>query len=251
MESGHDTNRLGRWSWKLIRGKNDVRLRIVSIYFAKKPQSYGDRKAYFQQQAALLKLGIQGDPESVFWEDFWTQVDEWLEEGDQLVLCGDWNHNVEDPNFLANFNDRNLIPAITSKHPDAPETYNSGSLPIDEIFISISLTVKAAGYLEHGASLGDHRPIWIDLDKQSAFGTIYPDLPSYRARRLKCTSPAVVKKYLQELHEYYKKHDVYSRIHQLFFNFTIPMSPLDIKEYEKLDTIRSNGMKRVERKVEN
>ena len=70
MQSGHDTNRLGRWCWKLIRGKNDVRLRIVSIYFAKKPQSYGDRKAYFQQQAALLKLGIAIDPETVFGKNF-------------------------------------------------------------------------------------------------------------------------------------------------------------------------------------
>ena len=223
-------------------------MRIVSIYFAKKPQSYGDRKVYFQQQSALLKLGIAGDPETVFWEEFWAQNDKWLENGDQLVLCGDWSHDVEDPNFLANFNDRNLVPAITSKYPNAPERYNLDFKSIDEIFVSLSLSVKAAGYLEHGASLGHHRPIWIDLDKKSAFGTRYPDLPSYQARRLKCTSPAVVKQYLQELHKYYKKHDVYSRIHHLFFNFKVPLTQQDVKEYEKLDTLRANGMKKAESK---
>ena len=126
-------------------------MRIVSIYFAKKPQSYGDRKVYFQQQSALLKLGIAGDPETVFWEEFWAQIDKWLENGDQLVLRGDWSHDVEDPNFLANFNDRNLVPAITSKYPNAPERYNLDFKSIDRIFVSLSLSVKAAGYLEHGA----------------------------------------------------------------------------------------------------
>ena len=54
----------------------------------------------------------------------------------------------------------------------ARETYNGGKDPIDEIFVSITLDVKKAGYLEHGSSQGDHRPIWIDLDKHLALGTV-------------------------------------------------------------------------------
>ena len=79
---------------------------------------------------------------------------------------------------------RNLTPAIISKHnaEEAPETFGGGKDPI------------SAGYLEHGASQGDHRPIWIDIDKETTLGAIFPDLPSHKARRLKCTDLRTVKK---------------------------------------------------------
>ena len=91
---GYDTRRLARWTWSLIRGKNNVRLRIVSIYFAKKPQEYGDRKVYWQQKTALLQQGITDNPTVIFWQDFWNEVDGWIENGEQLILCGDWNVDV-------------------------------------------------------------------------------------------------------------------------------------------------------------
>ena len=34
MGRGFDTNRIGRWSWALYRGKDNIKLRVVSIYFA-------------------------------------------------------------------------------------------------------------------------------------------------------------------------------------------------------------------------
>ena len=29
-----------------------------------------------------------------FWKDFWGQVDTWLEQGEQLIVAGDWNDNI-------------------------------------------------------------------------------------------------------------------------------------------------------------
>lgn len=86
IDTGYDPHRMGKWSWALFCGKNNVKIRLVSIYRATKPQEGGLRKAYCQQQQALLKLGITESPDSQFWNDLWSDVEKWTENGDQLVL---------------------------------------------------------------------------------------------------------------------------------------------------------------------
>ena len=44
-----------------------------------------------------------------------------------------------------------MCTGIISNHKDrAPETYNGGSYPIDEIFVTKGLNISSCGYLEHG-----------------------------------------------------------------------------------------------------
>lgn len=142
------------------------------------------------------------------------------------------------------------MPAIITKHGtiDTPETYSAGATPIDEIFVSSTLNISGAGYLEHGSTQGDHRPIWIDVHKETALGTKYPDLPSHKARRLKCQDPRIVKRYLKTLDRFYKKHKIYERAYQLFHNFSYPLSEQQQHEYEALDNLRVTGMKFAEKK---
>ena len=92
--------------------------------------------------------------------------------------------------FLESFKQRELIPAITTKHKTkAPATFANGSYPIDEIFVSSSLDILECGYLEHGRNNGDHRPVWIELAKEDALGTNPPPVATYAACRLKTNDP--------------------------------------------------------------
>ena len=96
--------------------------------------------------------------------DFWKCVDQWLIDGGQLLIGGDWNENAYNRSLVDRFEDRNLFPVITTQHQKvAPETYNGGSKPIDKFFASPSLNVTACGYMEHGRVNSDHRPIWVDI----------------------------------------------------------------------------------------
>ena len=52
----------------------------------------------------------------------WNEVEKWTESGDQIVLCGDWNHDVRTPAILNQFQQYNLIPAITSRHDSSQVT---------------------------------------------------------------------------------------------------------------------------------
>ena len=135
-----DQRRMGRWASQLFKGKDSIKTRIVTMYVPKEPDKHTFQRIYSQQQSALVKLGIAGSVQYNFWRDFWTQVDKWLEEGDQLVIAGDFNEDIRNPAFQNEFRKRQLIPAILNKHgPELPATHNSGKDPIDEIFVSSTI----------------------------------------------------------------------------------------------------------------
>ena len=171
IKYNYDNKRLGRWVSSQIRGKNGMILRLVSVYVPCISTEYGEKKVFCQQQKAIIAMGIKKDVKTTFWKDLWEQIDTWLDQGENLIVGGDWNTDVRQETFLQPFKERNLLPAVITKHGDkGPETYNRGSNPIDEIFVSSSLVIQKAGYLEHGEGAGDHRPIWIEVTKQSALG---------------------------------------------------------------------------------
>ena len=249
MESGGDTKRLGRWSWVKIRGKNDISLRIVSVYVPHLNKTHGHLNVYAQHQDALLTMGIAINPIKCFWEDFWAMIDECIQNGEQLIIAGDWNTDVRKEDFTNRFLDRNLVPAITESHgKNGPETYNRGSNPIDEIFISANLDISACGYLEHGINCSDHRPIWIDIVKTSALGSKLPPIPFSQARRLKTKDPRIVARYTESLDNYLQSNNFYLRMEKLAQSYSTPLSTGQQEEYEKLDMIREIGMKRAEKK---
>jgi hypothetical protein len=249
IETGQDPKRLGRWTWTLFRGKHNTKTRIISVYVPCLARTFGCRKVYCQQQKALLKMGLSGSVMENFWDDLWHQVDEWREKGDQIIMGGDWNTDVREEKFLQPFRMRNLVASITSIHGvNCPGTYSGGKNPIDEIFCSRSLNVKSAGYLAHGQSTGDHRPIWVDITKKSLLGLQLAKLPSFNARRLKCQDPRVVSRYNSVLEKFLTTHGVYNRIYNLFHNFSTPLTLDQEIEFEKLDRLREQGMMLAEKK---
>ena len=248
LDSGGDKRKLGRWSWYRIRGKNNKTVRVVSIYVPHTNKTQGKSNVYSQHQDALLTMGITKDPIEIFWGDMWEEVDKWIDEGDQIVLAGDWNTDVREADFRDKFLERGLVPAIIGTHgEDGPETYDRGNNPIDEIFISANIEIAACGYLAHGETLGDHRILWIDIKKHSALGTIFPNFPLSQARRLKNQDPRITKRYNDFLDNYLTKNGFYLRLQQLYLSHSTPLTRADEEEYEKLDRLRDRGMQQAER----
>ncbi len=167
-KSGQDSRKLGRWTWTTYQGKNGIKLRIISVYVPNTSKQYGIRKTYSQQQQVLLAKGIKTNPILIFWEDFWEMVDKCIEDGEQLIIGGDWNTDIREKNLSHHSKKEKMIPSIISQHGiNGPETYQRGSVPIDEIFISKNIAITRCGYLPHGINCSDHRAIWIDINKIS------------------------------------------------------------------------------------
>lgn len=202
-----------------------------------------------QQQHALLAMGIKEHVIAVFWSDFWRQIDSWLESGEQLVVGGDWNRDVTKDKWLKEFTNRNLLPAMSTKHgKHLLETHNNSTVPIDEIFYSSTLHVKQAGYLEHRSSLSDHCPLWIDLDKQFFFGGKPSIKPTFAARRFKTQDPRIVARYKQHLHSLLQQNEIIGQTERLLASITDkPLTPEQQQAFEQIDKCKTLAMKLAEK----
>ena len=86
--TGSDASGLGRWSWMKITGKHDYTTRVVTVY-SPASSGRGVSTVYTQQ---LTHLGT--DPIEAFYKDLGTVILKWQEEGDQLIIMGDWNEDI-------------------------------------------------------------------------------------------------------------------------------------------------------------
>ena len=107
-------------------------------------------------------------------EDFEADLASWIDMGDQIVVCGDFNHHVLDDPIVSMFARYDMSNLIFDLHDPTPFPPSSGkgdsSRQVDAIFGTASLVVTQAGYLDTTEHPGDHHPLWIDVTYQSALG---------------------------------------------------------------------------------
>ena len=247
VESGGDPRKLGRWSWMRFKGSGNIHTRVVSAYVPCSATFKGTWSAYDQQVRGLCLDGLTGRcPRAQFWVDLEQEISQWQQQGDRLILAGDWNTDVRG---IQLFEEYGLREVITSKHDsEAPGTHNRGSVPIDGIFCSDSLPIHRGGYLGFQDICGDHRALWIDIPIEVIIGFRMPSVVIPAARRLKTEDPKVETKYLNELHAFYKRFDLYNRIATVHANTVFPLPPAIVEEYECIDRLRTRGMLTAERK---
>ena len=92
-----------------------------------------------------------------------------------------------------------MINVLTNKNPDLPPpvTQDTGSRPIDSIMVTPALTqIERGGWLQFGASVGDHRPAFIDINLKVLIEKNKYDIMTLKARRLQVGNYNSLKKYL-------------------------------------------------------
>ena len=250
MLKNHDINQqsynpkgMGRWASQVLQGKQGIKTRVVSVYVSIVARTHRDKRNFCQQQTVLLSMGIKDHVIKVFWQDFWKEVNKWIANGEQLIIGGDWNCKVKNKKFLEDFEKRELLPVNVNRlSKDLPLTYNNGSYEIDEIFISSTLKVTNAGYLQFGSNLADHYPLWIDVTKDSLLGLKFKLKPVYAARKLKTNDPQVVYKYLSLLQEKALEYNLLRRSHYLLNSVNGELTEKQQAFYEALDGDKEEAM---------
>ena len=198
--NGVDNTGLGRWSWMSFEGKQNHKTRIISAYNPCK--SYGDETVYMQHKRYFTSKGLDICPREQFIHDLTDQIKKWQRHNEQIVLMIDGNENFArlGPLHSALLRECRLVDPIRlayqNAHTSLPATSSTGSVPIDSIFVSQQLRhITRGGWLKHGETVGDHRPIYIDIPIINLLGE--PPFTIHRpdARRLTCEQPKVVKKF--------------------------------------------------------
>ena len=203
---------LGRWCWTRYRGKGGITLRIVSAY---RPVASHDKptSAYKQQEKYLLQQNIDTDPREQFWIDLDSALSDWHSKGDQIIVMLDANEDVRKAAVTRHFEEWNMREVILERHGNtAPATHSTGSYPIDGIFASTNIDIRAGGYMGHEAGEGDHRCLWIDVSFVSAFGHNLPVIMRPYMQRLQLSNTRTVQRFEQQVTRFVRKHELQRRI---------------------------------------
>ena len=248
LQPGNDTKGYGRWSWIVLNGKDNRITRFITAYCPCKSTT-NTSGAYSQQLIALALDGRPDEcPRKVFWDDLAFNIDRWTQNGEQLVIMGDWNSDDESTRKW--FEDKGFVNPHYEEHgPTLPATYQrSSSGPIDGIYVSPSLTTTKCGYLAFGKLPGDHRALWIELPRMAIFGFKKHIIQPKIGRRLTVSNPVVVKRYNRQLKRYCHKHNLFRRIARLRKEAAKTVPTTWSNEYERVDSAIREGQEIAERK---
>jgi hypothetical protein len=237
--SGVDPTKMGRWSWSLFRGKNNLQVRIVTLY--RPVFSTGATSTYQQQKRHQLEHDIDTCPREQLLLDLTREITQWNSDGNRIIVMGDFNDDVRGSTILQTFKKLDMKEAIITKHGNnAPNTFNNGSVPIDGIFISNELSILAGGYTSTKWGMAsDHRLLWLDIMEVELMGTTAPPVWRPKARRLKTDDPKVVNSFLHIRNKMMLQDNMMERIQAL--NKEIidnTMSNSQQQELESLDKLR-------------
>ena len=179
-DMGSDTDNLGRWTWIRLQGRHNSFLRVVSAY--KPCKNTSDVGSSYQQQLRYFRSQHEYRcPRELFDLHLQQQLQEWMAEGDQIILGLDMNEDVRQGPTSKMLNQLGLKEAILDSHPSTipPETCykNTKGVPIDGIFATPGIVPSQGGYLPYNTIMqSDHRGLWVDIPFTSALGFNPPNL---------------------------------------------------------------------------
>jgi hypothetical protein len=282
VQSGMDPFGLGRWSYVILRGKSETTICIITAYRVCNDKTTGPKTAYQQQQRQLAELFRQEnkvtnvDPFRQFILDLHSWIASVQEDGTQIVLCLENNeellpnqghlinigssstkpiiHQSHDGHLETLAHSVGLIDILRYHHPSTayPATYNRGRKRIDLILISASLlpAVKRSGILPYNSMFqGDHRPCYIDLDADEAFGGKTPPISPPCQRSLQLHDPRIVSAYLNTLNKQFDIHKIHEKVGKLQKKDSKLWEEMDVQTYERIDTLITQSMLYAERLV--
>jgi hypothetical protein len=248
---GSDQSSLGRWAWVKYKGKDNQSLRIISAY--RPNTSSGPFTVYAQHKQYLQSRDDDRCPRLAFLEDLCKEIEAFKEEGDNIILMLDGNDDMRRGDIHRAFTNCNLHECLLERHGNrAVNTYrrNDKNVPIDGIWASPSIDIKAGGYLAFDEVFPgtDHRTLWIDITYRTAFGHNMAPIVRPQARRLQCKDPRLVSNYICKYEAFINKHQLLQQAQTLEEKrSSISVENLRL-EYEELDRLRYQGMEEAQRK---
>ena len=247
-----DPSGLGRWCSTLYQGKNRTLLRLIQVYRPCKPNPNSNNGAYQQHSRFFLHKEITTCPRDKFLIDLQTFLLQCKNNNEQIIVMGDFNDDINKPpisNFFDDLDMKNLLSNIHDFNPSNQQsTFNRGHATIDGIFATHGISAIRGGYLNAHCFDTDHKPIWIDLPLHSVFGTTNPPLTPHHCRRLKNEDPRVVTKFNEEYDRLLSKHNLHQALHTLSQTTHHSLTPLQQREYERIDKLRTTSMIKAEKK---
>ena len=253
----HKEDRMGRWTWATLRGKNEMMTTIISTY---RPVPSGNPGSVETQQLQYMRANdIQNiDPIQKFDTDLKNLIQEKRIKGHKIILMGDFNVPLDEENTFTNMlRDSGLREAIIEKYVEegttAPPTFKHGTKKIDGIWITEDIEVIKGGHEDLLSPGGDHCWVWIDVLTDSILGGPMDSFTKPISKKLTCKIPRIREKFQQLLEQEYKRHKLVEKLEAILEKGTQWIQehgtiPTDMElEYEKLSKISEQSIKYADR----
>ena len=251
-QKGQDQSGLGRWSWMLMNGKDDIKTRFISAYCPTR-SNRGNTGAVYNQQRRWLRHHRKKEKcqRKAFIQDICHFINGCRTRNERIVMFIDANADVRNSPLTTALAELDIREGITSQHPDStpPATYELGSLPIDGIYLSPELQPTRAGYLPF-CGIGDHRAAYVDIPWDTLVGEAMVKISRPQARRLTTKDPRVVNRYYRHLNQHMETHNIFYKLQTLETAAThqTRLTPQQQTQLERIDDVVSDGMRYAEKK---
>ena len=236
--SGIDESGLGRWSWIQLKGSNNHKARIITVY---QPNVQKDplhsSSVYQQQKRYHIQKGKDTCPNELLRNDLEQMIQTCRKKGEKIVVLIDCNEDVRNGSMDQMLRKNGLRSAIRQKFGDmsAPPTHHRGSVPIDDIYLSHDLNFIRAGYLAFGDGPGDHRGLFIDIGKQNLLGGDIHSIHRQQARRLVSSDKKCTDRFNRLFEHQLNRNHVIERMNKLNKICHNELTNSQLVEYESLD----------------
>jgi hypothetical protein len=228
VNSGGDAQ--GRWTWHVLKGKDQRKVRCVSAYRPVRNEVNAG-SAWNQQQIYGDDHGLNGNPHTRWLEDLTLLVQQWMSQGESVILMVDLNDDVVKGKTAKAIKMMGLREVITTQHSNLEATFHRGSVSIDGIFVSSKIQPIKCGYT---CSTSDHLCLWLDLDEETIFGTPQAGPSSNKIRRLQCSDPRTVERYTSLMYEEVLKRNI-DMMAAALSNEKRHYTHVEAQQWEKLD----------------
>ena len=220
---GHTTDKWGRWVSQTYRGRDNIRITIISAYQVVANNSkVGTSTAASQQRSLLLQMNDAcTDPRIAFKRDLRIYAQECMMEGHEILLVGDFNEplgsEIDGMSKLAA--DLNLIDLMKYRHKQqSPATYSRGRSRLDYGLATqrLASAMTACEYEPFNSKFPtDHRAYFFDFSTDQLFGSETQTLASPASRMLKSNNVEQVTQYIKTTYEFMESRNVFNRAERL------------------------------------
>ena len=249
-DTGYDPWKLGRWSWQLLKGKENHRTRIITAYQPVSQSSEEKLKAvYNQHRRHFGSKGIKGCPRDLFRKQLISEMKKWRKDGERLILAMDANDDIDTGKISSALwgNGLRMKEQMTKRVGHRlPATFARGSKPIDGVWTTPDIDIVAARLMPISYGVGDHRCFILDISQQSIIGEQKLKVSRPNARKLQCNLPGCVKNYTITLEDEFSRRRVKERLDKLF-GTEFPPSQEDARRINTLDKDITDSMRVAEK----
>ena len=130
----------------------------------------------------------------------------------------DGNEHVTDGVMCCQFakDDLKMTEAVHSQvSGTAPKTFFRVKDAIDGVWVSSNLEIIGASYLPFDSSVGDHRPVMVDISLGSLLGKRLNKVVPVKARQLSSKVERIRIAYIKRLEGLFRQHNIYNRLLRL------------------------------------